>query len=262
MRIDYMIMNPPYDKNLHLKFLERTLEDADKVVSVQPTTWITNPLVKYKKSTDFKRYANNVVNRIRDIEEFSITDGQELFNIKIKSNVGIITLDKNGGYVFEIKSELVKKLMSKINTTKRFSYRENNFSKEYKIILPTIHGHPGNLDWTEVTSKIYKIALNIKDSSPTNRYIKLSFDTENERLNFYNSLFTTFYKYLISELRPSNVTACFIEYLPFMEDYSKPWTNKRFCDYFGITGYISDTKAEPNSEWEEILNNVNKYRQK
>ena len=38
-----------------------------------------------------------------------------------------------------------------------------------------------------------------------------------------------------------------------MKDYTKPWTNKEFCDYFNITGYISDTMATPNSEWEEIL---------
>lgn len=33
----------------------------------------------------------------------------------------------------------------------------------------------------------------------------------------------------------------------------------RFCEYFGITGYISDTEAEPNSEWEIILNTMKEY---
>ena len=46
---------------------------------------------------------------------------------------------------------------------------------------------------------------------------------------------------------------------PFMLDYSKPWTDKRFCEYFGITGYISDTEAEPGSEWETILNTMKEY---
>ena len=39
-----------------------------------------------------------------------------------------------------------------------------------------------------------------------------------------------------------------------MQDYTLPWTNKRFCDFFNITGYISDTQAVAGSEWEEILN--------
>ena len=32
MRIDVAIMNPPYDKNLHLKILEAVIPIADKVV--------------------------------------------------------------------------------------------------------------------------------------------------------------------------------------------------------------------------------------
>ena len=44
--------------------------------------------------------------------------------------------------------------------------------------------------------------------------------------------------------------------IPYLGDYTKPWTDKRLCEYFGITGYISDTEAEPNSEWEIILNTI------
>ena len=45
-----------------------------------------------------------------------------------------------------------------------------------------------------------------------------------------------------------------------MDDYTEPWTNKRFCDYFGITGYIDDEHAVHNSEWETILNVINKVK--
>ena len=48
--------------------------------------------------------------------------------------------------------------------------------------------------------------------------------------------------------------------LLWMNDYNKPWTNKRFCKHFGITGYISDIEAEPGSEWETILNTMEKYK--
>lgn len=33
----------------------------------------------------------------------------------------------------------------------------------------------------------------------------------------------------------------------------------RFCAYFNIIGYISDTEAAPNSEWEIILNTMKEY---
>ena len=49
------------------------------------------------------------------------------------------------------------------------------------------------------------------------------------------------------------------EYLPYMPDYTQPWTDKRFCEYFEITGYIDDEHAEPDSEWETILNTMKEY---
>jgi glucuronate isomerase len=50
-----------------------------------------------------------------------------------------------------------------------------------------------------------------------------------------------------------------VKLAPYMGDYTKPWTNARFCEYFGITGFISDTEAEPGSEWETILETMKKY---
>jgi hypothetical protein len=41
-----------------------------------------------------------------------------------------------------------------------------------------------------------------------------------------------------------------------MQDYTQPWDDKRFCEFFGITGYIDDDNAEPGSEWEIILNTM------
>ena len=49
------------------------------------------------------------------------------------------------------------------------------------------------------------------------------------------------------------------QFVPYL-DYSKSWNNKCFCEYFGITGYISDTEAEPGSEWETILNSIKEHK--
>ena len=79
-----------------------------------------------------------------------------------------------------------------------------------------------------------------------------------EAENFANAATTTFFRFLSIQF------ACGRHYgfgknFPYMEDYTKPWDNKRFCKYFGITGYISDTQAAPNSDWEEILRLVHEY---
>ena len=44
-------MNPPYDRSMHLKFLEKTIEIADNVVSIQPTRWIVDPNAKFNKNS-------------------------------------------------------------------------------------------------------------------------------------------------------------------------------------------------------------------
>ena len=84
--------------------------------------------------------------------------------------------------------------------------------------------------------------------------ICISFNTENETKNCYNSFITTFAKWCCK----TSVTDIHVhqKFLPWMSDYSEPWTNKRFCEYYGVNGYIDDNTAEPNSEWETILNEM------
>ena len=48
--------------------------------------------------------------------------------------------------------------------------------------------------------------------------------------------------------------------LLWLNDYTKPWTDKRLCKYFNITGYINDNKATPGSDWELILNTMEEFK--
>ena len=45
MKFDYIVQNPPYDKSLHLKFLEKGCEilaDNGQMVIIEPATWLIN----------------------------------------------------------------------------------------------------------------------------------------------------------------------------------------------------------------------------
>ena len=85
------------------------------------------------------------------------------------------------------------------------------------------------------------------------------FDSAQEQINFIDSLHTKFMNWFYySFIVPGDYKEQ--AYLFRMTDYSKPWDDKRFCEYFGITGYISDTEAEPNSEWETILNTMKEHK--
>ena len=89
--------------------------------------------------------------------------------------------------------------------------------------------------------------FNIDLDSPMKFSVK--FNTTYEAENFYDSLNTNFVKYVIYlNTHGQNV---YWHRIPFMEDYSTPWTDERFYDYFGICSndrkIIEDTIKK--NEW-------------
>lgn len=84
----------------------------------------------------------------------------------------------------------------------------------------------------------------------------MSFDTEEERLNCYNAWHTQLHQWIHALIKADNFN--YYGHLPWFSDYTKPWTNKHICEYFGITGYIDDNHAKPNSDWELILQDMTK----
>ena len=52
-KFDVAIMNPPYDGNLHLKILDKVIQNADKVVNISPSNCYTCNRLKF--STDIPR---------------------------------------------------------------------------------------------------------------------------------------------------------------------------------------------------------------
>ena len=58
-KFDICLMNPPYDKNLHLKFLEKVINICNKVVSIQPTPWIQDPVAFTWIYARLSRFASN-----------------------------------------------------------------------------------------------------------------------------------------------------------------------------------------------------------
>lgn len=123
--------------------------------------------------------------------------------------------------------------------------------KAYKLPIPRVHGHVNCKDWTEVTSADYERTVN---SKLTNDW-HVSFDTEQERKNcfdvWHNNKVHNFVHFMVKDCIFNELCS-----LPWLDDYSQPWTDDRLCKFFNITGYISDTEAEPGSEWETILKSM------
>ena len=65
-KFNIVLMNPPYARSLHLKFLEKTIKIADNVVSIQPVRWLEEKVGRYKKNSAYNKYKESIAKYIKD----------------------------------------------------------------------------------------------------------------------------------------------------------------------------------------------------
>ena len=228
-----IIMNPPYSGNLHLKILSKIISEYPntEIVNLSPIRWLKDPLAEYKRGTDYKRY-ENIRKRIASIEEVSGEEAIKLFGASFYSSLGIYCIDGKEHEAFRYEfNPLIYKITN--FPCKHFTYDAPE-DKPYKMVLPATHGHLGEYDWAEITSKEWDVAKNVKASSETNGYVIMTFDTEAEMKNFYDSLFLKLYKWLVKNIKTTAATAQYIKFVPFMPTYTHPWTDADLYEYFGL----------------------------
>ena len=247
MKFDVAIMNPPYDKNLHLKILEAVIPIADKVVNISPNDFYTNPYSMFEKERQKREAKEKIANKIVSEQYITPIEFNQLFNTNWSCAASIMLFDKDSTThidisKYESKNKLLIKILDKI--TKLPSIRSKftrEIGKNYVLIRRTNHRY---LNWCEDYNRNIKAVEGI------------NFENDREEQNFRKSFNTWFYKFLNTTDWPGAANSAEI---PYMQDYTQPWTDKRFCEYFGITGYIDDEHAEPGSEWEIILNTLKEY---
>ena len=103
MKFDICLMNPPYSRSLHLKFLEKTIKIAYKVVSIQPIRWLEDKVGRYKKNSAYNKYKESIAEHINNLEFISADDATKYFGANFTIMVGIYNCSQN-------KSEYYKSL--------------------------------------------------------------------------------------------------------------------------------------------------------
>ena len=266
-KFDVAVMNPPYDGTLHLKILEKVIPIADKVVNISPSNCYTCNRLKF--STDipmYNKFVKSIFSHCTSVDTISAVEASKIFNIAQGTDLAISVYNNtytDENYIADKFLKYDNKILEKSICDKILKKCQHSHWETFKgtgsYVLNTshVHGHSGNKDFTNLLCMNYDDALKVK-KTPDARSCQFRFTTETERKNFYNA-------YMNSKVihwwnyQWKNQIILVLKYIPYMSDYSQPWTDKRFCEYFGITGYISDTEAEPNSEWETILNTMKKY---
>lgn len=271
---DVCIMNPPYDRNLHLKILEKVIPYAEETINISPIRWLQDPLGKHQKHSDLSKYKETIAEHIKQIQIVPQNESDAMFGARFSVDTGIIACDNNKHEEYKKISDntIVDKIISKWQKAP-FEY---NRKDGWRVKLPKVPNvsQMRNVKYKDIKpfGKMYAFYNGEKDGRKwwtfwnTNQHTKktdeitlsIRFNTEREAENFIKS-FETYFGIYVECMLCQNLAMSDSKLL-WMNDYTHPWDSRRFCDYFKITGYISDTEAEPGSEWEEILKTMEKYK--
>lgn len=274
-KFDIVLMNPPFNRSLHLKFLKKVIELSDKIVSIQPIRWLEDPTVKDKKSSDYNKYNESISKHIKDLEILYAEKSKKDFNVNLSMNLGIYVCDDKGGYNYKVLSEnsIIKKILDYIKDNK--CNIEINKKDGYRVRVPFIGAGKtvgktskeqaprlSCLDNVNIKDIVYKDGkYNGKwwyDYYNRNQYSKITeeitssikFDSEEEGHNFVRSFRTDFGKYvesfLIVDVHINN------KKILWMGNAKHPRTGK--------IGYKSEWKDEDFNKFFKLTDEeINKY---
>ena len=294
-KYDICLMNPPYDRSLHLKFLEKTIQIAENVVSIQPVRWLEEKVGKYKKNSAYNKYEESISKHIKDLEVIISEEAKKIFNILLPTNVGIYYCDENGGYDYKTLSEnsIIEKVLEYIENNKcNFEYNKKD---GYRVRVPFITGGKavgsGNRPPTLTNIPLKNIVF--KDGRydgkwwyeyyMKNQYSKtteeitssIKFDSEKEGHNFVKSVKTDFCRYvesfLIVDVQINNKKILWMGNAKHPRTgeigYKSEWTDEDFNEFFNLSdeeikkykAFIKDFEERRN-KWLKEFNQKNKYR--
>ena len=256
-KFDIILMNPPYSRSLHLKFLEKTIQIADNAVSVQPVRWLEEKVGRYKKNSAYNKYKESIAKYIKDLEIITAEEAEKKFNAAFIFNVGIYLCDKNGGYDIDklTSNDIVNKVFEKMddNINNHIEFSEPKNSIVVSLITGGNNGRNKvidlyfqNSDYDRYIYDEYGKRLDNGLTFKQNRektawgnvkvrgeQTNIKFNNIDECINFFNYTRTYLFRYIFNQITSDvHVQA---KFLPFMKDYSRPWTNKRLYNYFNIT---------------------------
>ena len=285
MIFDCIVGNPPYSKNLHLQIIDkaiRHLSEEGAACFIHPARWYLDPLYKYKKNCDRLKF-KYIVDRLDYVKFIDMKSANRLFNIYLHSDMMISMLKKDitGKMIEHFNKMCLEVLDIVLPYTEKNNVLEHieadkveGFRCEVKEIVPMYPMHKRLSGYARTSCVMvvpYKaVFYNGKDEvgkdwttvRSRNKYTKdegtalphsIEFNTKEEALNFQKSCQTNFYKKWIQIVKVDMHTP--LKFLPWMNDYSHPWTDNDYCEFFGKLGMSKECQ-----EW--MCRDVYDYRVK
>ena len=267
MKFDCIIMNPPYQRNLHLKILAESIkhlkDDKSVCVNLSPVLWLEDPHAHMKSKSNLFKFDNSIVHKCEQLDVIDKDIANQLFNTGLFANLGIYVCKKNAKgidsknfwkrnfedwevKVFDKVYALKTHIEDKCENNKRDGIRvpiafiagNRGTLPIYKDIAYVVDGMKDGKDWTKCKNNG---GYEKEEGIPIP--ISIKFATEVEAQNFYDSWKTTFCKWLSKLfLFDQNIP---LRFLPFLGDVINPrtglkgykgkWTNEDLYKFFNIT---------------------------
>lgn len=267
IKLDCIIMNPPYSVNLHLKIIQECLKhikDDGQIVNLSPIRWFQDIAAPYKKGSDFLVF-NDLIKKCHYFDSIDQIEAGKLFSNGLTEDLGIYVfknertdylqkiIDSNPALpIFnKVLSKIIngdcESLKDRLEKDKRDGWRWQTGNIQpitaqggakgsygwYRRFC--IHNHlrstlyfNGKKDGTDWTR--FNSGIKKEIGSPIPLSIKLSDDNEQMAINYEESLKTKFIMFLVSILKVDQNTP--YGYIPFMGECINPRT--------GLKGYLSD----------------------
>ena len=265
MKFAVAVGNPPFMKNLHLQIIDSIIPNIDnEACFVHPARWFEDPLAGYKKGSDKTRF-KELVDRLEDVKiidkktvnkNFGITFNGELMISKMKSkpagkNVTIyndvarkcidvilsysrkhnlgdhVEKNKIDGWRVQVKEITPPDPHIKSQTEYSRKCQCNLFAKNKVNVF--LNGYDGETEWMKTRRQTQGKKVS---GDPFPESIK--FSTKKEAVNFEKSCNTNFYNNILYLLKLDMHTP--FNFLPWMENYSHPWTDEDYCMFFEKLG--------------------------
>ena len=256
-KFDIILMNPPYDRSLHLKFLEKTIQIADNVVSIQPVRWLEEGVARYKKNSAYNKYKESISKHIKDIDIISQEDSDIYFlGAHFSMELGIYICDEKGGFDYNklsldsILEKVINKMPSSLDDHIEFSIPKLSVVTSLicggdkgrsKAIQYWLDSNPDKSIYDKDGKRLdngLTFEENRKKTAWGNVKVRaeqnnIKFNSIEECKNFVKYTRTDFFNYIFNKSTLDVHVQS--KYLPFMDDYTHKWTDEMLYKYFDIT---------------------------
>lgn len=244
MKFDCAILNPPYDRNLHLKILEQVIAKADKVVNISPVRWLQDPFAPYNTRSDYCKFEDSISKKIESLDVILAKDASKLFDASFTMNLGIYTCGQ-GGYNYQHNDSLITKIIEKTmqnswaNFTPKKYYLNEIPVKAFSLNVAPVRGE--QRAGYDVMCSSYEAQIETPVLSKSAAFGggdgtcggHFEFNTEDERKNFYNVYVHPFMLWYYKQWKTNvhNYSAR----IPYFDDYTHSWDYKDFFTWFELT---------------------------